>query len=118
MIYKKAKDQKGFESPACGWMRDIVRHDDVNIVVADNIKPNKPHFHKKTIELYLVLKGSISIQVKKGSEVTVVVLDQGDVLLLEPGECHQITKSSDDNQLLVVCTPAWSEEDEFIVEEL
>lgn len=62
---------------------------------------NDPHTHDEMFELYLVAHGS-SIAVVDGRTVA---LAAGDVLVVEPGEQHTFTASSDEYRHFVIQTP-------------
>ena len=65
----------------------------------EGIKEN--HLHHRMYEIYLVAKGS-STAVVNNEEV---VLQAGDMLVVEPGEVHTFTHSSDDYFHFVVHAP-------------
>lgn len=62
---------------------------------------NEPHRHQHMYEVYLVARGE-SVAVVNGQPVPLRV---GDMLLVEPGEAHTFTSSSDDYLHFVVQTP-------------
>ena len=113
----RKKDQSKFESPLCGFLVDILRTEKFNIVKANNIGITGSHYHKKSIEVYYLLSGSITLQIrrKNNKNFITLILKNEDVLLLEPYDIHQIIKASKKNELLVFNIPSWQEEDEFEV---
>ena len=75
-----------------------------------------PHYHKKLTEYYLVLQGTGTLRIKlKNGELKNINLKPGIIVKIEPGEIHQ---SKSNNRLVVedVSTPAWTEKDEFTVD--
>jgi len=60
-----------------------------------------PHCHDAMCELYLVARGTSTALVDE----QVVVLGVGDLLVVEPGEAHTFTSSSDDYLHFVVQAP-------------
>ena len=62
---------------------------------------NEPHGHSQTYEIYLVARGT-SVAEVDGSPVA---LGPGDILVVEPGEVHTFTQSSQDYLHFVVQTP-------------
>lgn len=50
------------------------------------------HYHKKTVQLDYVLKGSFTFYWRKGlkGRVSKKVLKAGDVIVFAPGECHAL----------------------------
>jgi len=59
------------------------------------------HYHGRMFEIYLVAQGQSTIVVA-GIELT---LRQGDVLVVEPGEVHTFTASSEDYLHFVIHAP-------------
>ncbi len=59
------------------------------------------HYHREMVEIYLVAHGT-STAIVDGNPLT---LSAGDVLVVEPGEVHTFTDSSDDYFHFVVQTP-------------
>jgi quercetin dioxygenase-like cupin family protein len=62
---------------------------------------DEPHAHAQMYEIYLVGRGESSAIVAG----EVVTLSAGDVLVVEPGEAHTFTDSTDDYFHFVVQTP-------------
>ena len=60
-----------------------------------------PHSHDEMCELYLVARGTSTALV----DGEVVILSAGDLLVVEPGETHTFTSSSDDYMHFVVQAP-------------
>ena len=65
---------------------------------------DEPHVHSRITEIYLVAKGEAKVQV--GLET--VVLLEGDVLVVEPGEGHTFLWSSDEYFHFVIHHPGLS----------
>jgi mannose-6-phosphate isomerase-like protein (cupin superfamily) len=117
MLIKRKYQQKRFKSPICGYLVDIVKTKDFGIVRADSIGVTGKHYHKKSTEVYHLIKGEIAVEVKeKGKKEVVVTLKPGDVLVLQPHDIHKVVKASKSNELLVTCVPDWREDDEILVE--
>lgn len=104
----KFEDQKIIDSQTCGKLLEVInsKESPVSITVADCIKPTKPHFHQISTELYWVLKGTV--------EVNNSVLNSGDLLIINPGEKHAVTKASKTNKVVVISYPTWSPSDEYL----
>ena len=81
------------------------------------IKPGKasaPHFHKISDESYFILSGTATMNID-GVEFS---LQQGEAVLIEPLEVHQIHNFGDDDLVfLAVCVPAWHPDDSFEMDE-
>lgn len=117
MLIKRKKQQKKFKSPICGYLIDVVKTKDFGIVKANNIGITGKHYHKKTTEVYHLITGELTLEVKeKRKEEKKVQLKPGDVIVLEPYDTHKIIKASKKNELIVTCVPGWREDDEISVE--
>lgn len=99
----------------CGIMRKLTAADDfkgmdiVHVTITDS---TKEHYHKKLTEVYYVLKGSIDVEVDDKIEH----LEKGQMIMIFPNTNHKAWKSTKENaEILVVCCPPWSEEDEILV---
>jgi quercetin dioxygenase-like cupin family protein len=66
-----------------------------------------PHFHKKTVETYKVLKGGLTV-FKNDKPYK---MRKGDVLEIIPGEVHYAI--GNETWMEVVSVPGWSPEDSF-----
>ena len=62
---------------------------------------DEPHLHRRMTEIYFVARG---IAVMRVEEET-VVLEQDQVLVVEPGEAHTFVSSSPDHFHFVIQTP-------------
>lgn len=117
MLIKRKKQQKRFKSPICGYLIDVVKTKDFGIVKANNIGITGKHYHKKTTEVYHLMAGELTLEVKeKGKKEKTVQLKPGDALVLQPHDVHKIIKASSRNRLIVTCVPDWREDDEIAVE--
>ena len=59
------------------------------------------HYHEKMYEVYLVARGWSKATIDNQT----ITLNAGDMLVVEPGEIHTFTESSDDYLHFVVHTP-------------
>ena len=55
------------------------------------------HLHKTMAEYFLLLQGRLRLQVND----EVLEMEQGDLILVEPGEAHQVVHASPDARLLL-----------------
>lgn len=70
------------------------------------------HAHKKLNQLFIVMRGSVEIQVYEGTSMKNIELAQGgNQLLLGPGLWRVIHNASSDAQLLVVADSPYDESD-------
>ena len=100
MLIRRKKQQKSFKSPICGVLIDVVKTKDFGIVKANKIGVTGRHYHKKTTEVYHLLSGKLTLEIKeKNKTETKIHLKSGDVLVLQPLDIHKIIKASDKNEL-------------------
>ena len=78
-------------TPAKGWYVDLFMPELPAIGFA-NAGINEPHYHRELREVYLVAKGS-SKMIVAGEEI---VLNAGDVIVIEPGEPHTFVSNTED----------------------
>ncbi len=67
-------------------------------VKVGNSYGGEPHLHKSMHEYFVILKGQISISVKEKT----IKLNKGDLLIVEPGEPHEMISKSPDCQYLIL----------------
>lgn len=71
------------------------------------------HFHKKTEEIYFILKGSGQMYLAENS----FDVAKGDSILIKPGQIHCIKNTgSTELKFLCCCAPAYQHGDTFLVE--
>jgi quercetin dioxygenase-like cupin family protein len=69
--------------PTKGWYSELTRGGLPSIGFA-NQGIKERHYHRKSYEVYLVVRGSSTIRVNQ----TTTTLHAGDVIVVEPGELH------------------------------
>lgn len=67
----------------------------VNFSPKTNIKP---HYHKKTIEIYFIESGTGKI-ILNGIEY---MAETGDIFIIEPGDTHEIINDTNDNFTILI----------------
>lgn len=84
-------------------------------VVVPPGKLSPKHYHKIFEESYYILKGQARVTVD-GQDY---ILAPGQACLIMPGDVHQLFNDHDTEtlELLVVCAPAWSEGDYYVIED-
>ncbi len=77
--------------------------------VVSFIFDSEPHYHKKTTEVYTVLKGELELHV----DGKVIQMVEGDSHLIPPGQIHYGKSKDPKKGALIACrmTPGWSRED-------
>jgi quercetin dioxygenase-like cupin family protein len=90
------------EQGSCGIRKPILKggHNRHYAVSRVNIQEAKPHFHKKTWELYIVEKGSGTLLIDGVSHK----INEGDVVEIPPNVIHQAIPD-DELHVLVVMSP-------------
>lgn len=81
----------------CGpWDSDL----DISLGYA-NEGVDEPHLHRRMTEVYFFARGSAEVRI----EGETLRLEQGQVLVVEPGEAHTFLSSSPDHFHFVIQTP-------------
>ncbi|MBT6401432.1 cupin domain-containing protein [candidate division WWE3 bacterium] len=108
----KSDGYKEINSNTCGRLVELCNNPGVPISItkAINLKPTTEHAHKKSTEIYWLLSGTLEMVVEKEN----IKLNEGDIIVMSPGEFHKVTKASEENVVVVLSTPPWSPTDEFI----
>ncbi|MBU3897182.1 MAG: cupin domain-containing protein [Nanoarchaeota archaeon] len=114
-IIRRVKDADPKEI-TCGTMRNLTTEKDskdFDFIHVTITGPTKKHYHKKLTEVYFVLKGTIIVEL----DDEIKHLEVGDMIMIFPNTNHKAWKTSKENaEILVVCCPPWTEEDEILVE--
>lgn len=70
------------------------------------------HYHKKTEELYHIIKGEGTMYIENDKQIISV----GETVVILPGQKHTINNHNDtDLVMLVMCAPGYEDEDQIIV---
>ncbi|NQU78421.1 cupin domain-containing protein [Candidatus Woesearchaeota archaeon] len=114
-IIRKIQDAKPMEI-TCGILRNLTVAEDckdmdfAHVTITDS---TKKHYHKNLTEVYYVLKGNLDVEIDGKIEH----LEKGSMIMIHPNTNHKAWKTSkEDAEVLVVCSPPWSEDDEILVE--
>lgn len=83
-------------------------HPEKNVAIAA-IKQSAPHYHKKAVEEYEVVKGTLKITV----DDKVTTLQKGETCVIKPPSVH--SASGDFSLVKVTSHPGWAPEDHFLV---
>lgn len=114
-IIRKVKGSKPREI-SCGILRGLTSSRDFNKMDFAHVtisEPTKRHFHKKLTEVYFVLSGSIVVEADGKKER----LKKGEMIMIFPNTKHKAWKAGKKKpEILVVCSPPWSEKDEILLE--
>lgn len=96
----------------CGIVEELTTAEDfadVDIAYVKITGGTKKHYHKKMVEFYYVLDGKLDVELDDAKEEC----PAGTLIMIKPGTKH---KAHGNANILVVCSPAFSLEDEFVVE--
>jgi len=98
------KNDKGFTTEIICEIEPTLNHPKYSIAIAV-IDSSTLHYHKKTTEIYKVLRGELTV-FKKNKEYKI---KRGDELVIKPGEIH----SNIGNETWVECIsePGWTVDD-------
>lgn len=102
------------EKSACGWRDRLISHEDAVLnpaawAHAVDIDGAKPHFHKRSTELYYVLDGEGSVHLD-GEELPVY---KGSIVHIPPGVVHGAIGKM---RVLVIGIPDIADDDYYEVE--
>ena len=99
------------ERSACGWRDRLISREDAHLSPAAwahavDIDGAKPHYHKRSTELYYVLEGQGQVTV----DGTSYSVSKGSIVHIPPGKVHS---AQGQMRVLVVGIPDVSEDDYF-----
>lgn len=87
------------------------------MAIAD-IGRSELHWHEETMEVYLVVEGTLEVTIDEGMEERVHYLNRGQMVLIQPGFEHKARTLGPDPARIVAFTfPAWTLEDHHLVSE-
>jgi mannose-6-phosphate isomerase-like protein (cupin superfamily) len=89
------------KTPAKGWFIGPWNSDVPIPIGYANQGIDEQHYHARVFEIYLVAHGTSTAVVNQQS----IQLQAGDMLVVEPGETHTFSHSSDDYFHFVIQTP-------------
>lgn len=75
------------------------------------VSRSKPHYHKKSREIYEAIKGLLTVY-KNGQEF---VLKEGEKITITPNEVHYV--EGDESWFMTYSEPGWSLEDHIVINE-
>ena len=95
-----------------------IRSDVMFLSLFNDMAAQDVHYHCKTTEFYMVLEGMLTMRIKTGQEDEwhEVLLHEGDMLLVQPGEIH-VPLGTSPHLSMVIQVPPPSDGDKVIVPE-
>lgn len=113
-LIRKTSDIKEKEI-ICGLIKELTTKEDfgnANISYVQITGETKKHYHTKMTEFYYVLAGRIKMELDDNREEC----EKGSLIVIYPNTRHKAKKLSERADVLVVCSPAFDQADEFVVE--
>lgn len=111
----RRKEQKEIESSTCGLLLEVINTEEFpfGIVLSENIQSTEAHYHKKSRKCYWMIEGSVKLNTEnvKTGEKSELILEEGDLITLEPYEKHEIIEGSEKNKMATITSPAWHIDD-------
>ncbi len=88
---------------------------DASIAITRNCFATKGHYHTTFDELYLLLEGTITLQVidTKSGQIKEVLMRENDICVVPKNMHHRIDNASEKNVLCVISLPGWRMDDEI-----
>ena len=110
-------DETPTQEIICGTLRELTNQEDckkINVTHVTITGETKKHYHKIMKEAYYVLKGVLQMEL----DDEIIDCPKGTLIMMAPGVKHKARQVSEEKpEVLVIATPAWSADDEFVVEE-
>lgn len=114
IVHRKLSSVDPISSP-CGPLRVLTTSEDTpigNVVVLRAHSESHAHYHRVTTEFYYVTQGFGEIFVGETS----ISVNPGSCVVIPPGEKHHVRPYPNSTlEIVVFATPAWREDDEFLV---
>ena len=114
----KKMNQKVIKSKTCGDLVQVLENKEapISVVVSKDLKPTKGHLHKRSHEFYYVVSGFLTIDITlENGKKKRVVLGEGELIAIDPNEFHEVVQASDKNEVIVICDPPWTSEDQYLL---
>jgi len=83
-----------------------------SLLLTEIKKEQRKTYHKKTTEIYFVMKGKGTVTIGKEK----IRAGKGTILIIPPGKAHSV-RPIIPMEILVISIPAWSKKDHFLVQE-
>lgn len=114
-VVKKLQDHKNINTDSCGLLREVLALEDnlpLTLVIADDIKPTKGHYHLNFKEIYFVLDGWLTLKFydPASNRYWEERLTANELCVIEKNIHHVVTGSSPKNRLCVIAVPGYSDE--------
>jgi len=113
-LIKKLEEAES-QNTTCGVMRGLIKESDsknfdfAHFVITGE---TKEHYHNNLTEVYYILKGCLAVEI----EGNVEKLTEGSLMMIYPRTKHKAWKvGEEDVEMIVVCSPPWTKEDEVLV---
>ena len=112
----KRTGESELQNTTCGVMRGLIKKSDFKdfdfahfVITGETTE----HYHNKLTEVYYILKGCLAVEIGGRIEK----LKKGFLIMIYPGTRHKAWRvGKEDVEMIVVCSPPWTEEDEVLVD--
>lgn len=114
-VVKKLRDHKDIHTDSCGLLREVLAIEDnlpLTLVVADDIKPTKGHYHLNFKEIYFVMDGWLTLKFYDPTSNLYWEehLTANELCVIDKNIHHVVTGASPKNRLCVIAVPGYSDE--------
>lgn len=100
---KNIKPIKG----TCGELQELYNSDNLSLSYSVITDGSKPHKHKKTVEVYFIVKGKAKLKVGD----SIFPIQAGDVFSIPKNKYHNIQDVEETTELMVVTNPKFDPTD-------
>lgn len=114
-LVKRLQDHKKIDTESCGLLREILGMEDklpLTLVIAEDIKPTKGHYHLNFKEIYFVLDGWMKLRFydPDANRYWEEKILANELCIIDKNIHHVIVEASPKNRLCVIAVPGYSDE--------
>ncbi len=114
-VVKRVRDHKDINTDSCGLLREVLATEDnlpLTMVIVDDIKPTKGHYHLNFKEIYFVLDGWLHLKFydPASDRYWEEKLAAEELCIIDKNIHHVVVESSPKNRLCVIAVPGYSDE--------
>jgi mannose-6-phosphate isomerase-like protein (cupin superfamily) len=125
MYFKKErKDIPIIDSFCCGSLEELFNGREIgnnlSIVIGNNIQPTKGHYHTHNDEIYICLKGSMTVRIYSpiSKKIEDFILEEDETIFIGRNTHHKIISASVDSKFIAISNPFWEKEYEFLSDKI
>lgn len=114
-MVKRLQDHKKIDTDSCGLLREILGIEDklpLTLVIAEDIKPTKGHYHLNFKEIYFVLDGWMTLRFydPDANHYWEEKILANELCIIDKNIHHVVVEASPKNRLCVIAIPGYSDE--------